>query len=369
MLPGPTYVYECSKCHGFFSRRSISSGNTLRARFRSDGCMDAPMLPTTPLITACPHCKSPVFWPDTNVVASYETYIPRFFSSTEPDPKQVEYEKQQFAIETKYRGEPEYAEATSAQVAACLKNNELSDKHEHSLRMQFWWLFNDDRIALNREALSPEERQNLKKLLQLVGQGSDSMLLLSAEIYRELGQFEEAKGCLDFDFRGSQAAMAEQLMRAIEEENILPFRFVSRDNQYDYEYAWIERRYSPEDSSKYNFADLKPPVFKISNRDWWVKVLGMLCHNWALIECNSGGSATVYFFQDTPYGDRPAIIDSLEFPSVLKARQGLINNDFKILRSYPGPWMGCEPKGFIYDNRNERNKIYSNGKYWKDQDE
>ena len=366
MLPGPTYVYECSNCHGFFSRRSISSGNTFNARYRSDGRMDAPMLPTTPLLSACPHCRATVFWPDTNVVASYETYIPRFFSISDPDPTQIEYEKQQFELETKYRGEPEYAEANSKQVAEFLKHKELSDKHEHSLRMQFWWLSNDVRMEGKSNALSPDERANLNKLLQLVGQGSDSMLLLSAEIYRELGQFEEAKRCLDFDFQGNQAAMAEQLMRAIQDESILPFMFVSRDNQYDYEYAWIERRYSPEDPSKYNFADLNPSVFKISNRDWWVKVLGMLSHNWALIESKLGGRATVYFFQDTPHGDRPAIIDSLEFPSVLKARQGLINNDFKILRSYPGPWMGCEPKGFIYDSRSEKNKIYSNGKYWSD---
>jgi hypothetical protein len=364
MLPGPTYVYECSKCHGLFKRRSISSGNTLRARYRSDGRMDAPMLPTTPLLTACPHCKAAVFWPDTKVMASYVTYIPRFFSSSNADTTQVEFEKQQFELETKYRREPEYAEANSNQVSEFLKYKELSDKHEQSLRMQFWWLSNDDRMEGKSDALSPDERANLNKLLQLVGQGSDSMLLLSAEIYRELGQFEESKRCLDFDFQGSHAAMAEQLMRAIEEENILPFRFVSRYNLYDYEYAWNERRYSPEDPRKYNFADLNPPVFTISNRDWWVKVLGMLCHNWALIERNPDGKATVYFFQDTPQGDRPAIIDSLEFPSVLKARQGLISNDFQILSRYPGSWMGCEPKGFIYDNRNEQNKIYSNGKFW-----
>ena len=364
MLPGPTYVYECSNCNGLFHRRSISSGNTLRARYRSDGRMDAPMLPTTPLLTACPHCKSVVFWPETTTVASYETYIPRFFSSAEPDPKQIEYEKQQFALKTKYKGEPGYADATSTQVAEFLKNHELSVIHETSLRMLFWWLSNDDRMASNRGALNPDEHENLKKLLRLLGQASEAMMLLNAEIYRELGEFEPAKRCLDFDFQKNQAARAEQLMRAIEEESTLPFRFVSNDNQYDYEYAWIQRRYSPEDPTKYSFADLNPPVFKIGNRDWWVKVLGMLCHNWALIEWNSGGSATVYFFQDAPHGDRPAIIDSIDFPSVLNARQGLTHNDFKLLKSYPGPWMGCEPKGFICDNRSESNKLYSNGKYW-----
>ena len=165
MLPGPTYVYECSNCHGLFNRRSISSGNTLRARYRSDGRMDAPMLPTTPLLTACPHCKSAVFWPETTTVASYETYIPRFFSSSEPDPKQIEYEEQQFALETKYKGEPEYADATSAQVAQFLNNHELSEKHETSLRMQFWWFFNDDRLGSNGQPLSTAVRENLKKLL------------------------------------------------------------------------------------------------------------------------------------------------------------------------------------------------------------
>jgi len=57
MLPGPTYVYECQSCKGLFERRSISSGNTSRAKFRSDGQMSAPMLPTTPLLVACPHCN------------------------------------------------------------------------------------------------------------------------------------------------------------------------------------------------------------------------------------------------------------------------------------------------------------------------
>ena len=365
MLPGPTYVYECSKCQGLFSRRSISSGNTLRARYRSDGRMDAPMLPATPLLSSCPHCKTSVFWPKTKELAKYETYARRYFSNSEPDPKQLEFEKLQFELEMQYKDAPQYTEVTATQMAEFLNGLEFSEKHEPTLRMQFWWVSNDDRLANNRVALSLSEHENLKKLLQLLGHDRDSMLLLRAEIYRELGEFEPAKRCLDFDFHGNQAAMAEQLMRALEEENTLPFTFVSSDSQYDYEYAWLQRRYSPEEPEKFNFADLKPPVFKISNRNWWVKVLGMLCHNWALIEWNSGGSATVFFFQDCPHGSRPAIVDSLEFPSVLKARQGLTQNGFKLLKSYPGPWMGCEPKGFIYDNRSEQNKIYSNGKYWE----
>ena len=367
MLPGPTYVYECSQCHGLFSRSSISSGNTLRARYRSDGRMDAPMLPTTPLLSACPHCKTPVFWPKTKELAKYETYARKYFSTSEPDPKQLEFEKQQFELETQYKDAPQYTEVTATQMAEFLNGLQFSEKHEPTLRMQFWWVFNDERMASGREVLNAEERENLKKLLQLLGQENDSMMLLSAEIYRELGVFLEAKRCLDYDFKDHKAAMAEQLMLAIEKENTLPFRFASSDSQYDYEYAWIERRYSSEDPSKYNFADLKPPVFKISNRDWWVKVLGMLSHNWALIEKNADSTATIYFFQDHAPRERPAIIDSLEFSEEIEAWGALKHNGFTLLKDTPGPWMGDEPKGHFYDARPAAGKgIYSGGTYWKD---
>jgi hypothetical protein len=152
---------------------------------------------------------------------------------------------------------------------------------------------------------------------------------------------------------------------AIERKDSLPFQFVGRDDEYDYETAWRARRYEPEDPSRFNFAELTPPVFKISNRDWWVKVLGMLCHNWALIERNDDGSATVYFFQDQGGKERPAVIDSLSFVGVREAREGLKRNGFELLKTYPGPWMGCEPKGFIYDGREANNLVYSQLGYWR----
>ena len=84
MLPGPSYIYECQSCNGLFERRSISSGNTSRAKFRSDGQMSAPMLPTTPLLVACPHCKTSIFLPSTKEVDSYRTYVFTGFLAVEP---------------------------------------------------------------------------------------------------------------------------------------------------------------------------------------------------------------------------------------------------------------------------------------------
>jgi hypothetical protein len=209
-----------------------------------------------------------------------------------------------------------------------------------------------------------DEQENLQKMLRLIDQNTDSHLLLRAEIFRQLGQFSDAEYMLDFDFDDADAARAEQLMLAISRKDTFPFQFVGRDEAYDYETAWQARRYEPEDPSKFNFAELTPPVFKIGNRDWWVKVLGMLCHNWALIERNDDGTVTVYFFQDQGGKERPAIIDSLSFAGVREARNGLKRNGFELLKTYPGPWMGCEPKGFIYDDRCAGNLIYSKLGYW-----
>jgi hypothetical protein len=313
----------------------------------------------------CPHCNKSVFWPDSKVLASYETYLPRFFSESPISSERLAYEKQQEELALKFKDTPEYTDSVAAQVYEYLQTHKVSADHELALRLQYWGQFNDERITTQRIELLCEERENLEELQKKIDHNEQELLLLHAELSRELGKFEEAIQNLDFDFRDDLSARAEQLILAIENKSTMPFDFVRREDQYEFEYAWTARRFFPDDASKYNFADLKPPVFKISNRDWWIKVLGMLAHNWVLIDRNPEGTATVYFFRDCPHGDRPAIVDSIEFNSVIDAREGLMQNGFKRLKDHPGPWMGCEPKGFICDKRNEADKIYSNGNYWK----
>ena len=110
--------------------------------------------------------------------------------------------------------------------------------------------------------------------------------------------------------------------------------------------------------------------------DWWVKVLGMLQHNWALIETKDKG-VTVYFFHDLgttvgsmgPYKlsqlrNRCAIIDSLDFESSEAAIEALDANGFNRLVDYPGPWDGSQPHGNFYDARDHQAGIYSKGDYW-----
>ncbi len=121
----------------------------------------------------------------------------------------------------------------------------------------------------------------------------------------------------------------------------------------------------------------KPDVLTLDTSDWWVKVLGMLQHNWAVISENDSGTSTVYFFHDggttknlTGYDYRAvrgmiAIVDSLEFPDRRSAVQQLSENRFSRLVDHPGPWEGKEPKGKIFDARESEPGIYSTKGYWR----
>ena len=229
------------------------------------------------------------------------------------------------------------------------------------MRQQVIHLVNARRSAPIAPILSPAESNNVYQLLELLKEDDESSVLLRAEIHRELGQFSAAKKELDRDF--INGAKAEQLMRAVEAGDILPFQFATGGASHDYEYAWEMRRYRPEKVPQ-AFDELDPPIFNIANRNWWVKVLGMLSHNWALMDRSNNGSVVIYFFQDTAYGERPKVVDSLQFDGAIDAMRVMRRNGFVELRRNPGPWVGAEPRGYIWDGRVSGPRIYSEGGYW-----
>lgn len=61
--PGPTVIRECPKCRVPVEEDTMASGNTIGARFWSDGKRNAPMLPDYPWLVKCPKC-SHLFWID-----------------------------------------------------------------------------------------------------------------------------------------------------------------------------------------------------------------------------------------------------------------------------------------------------------------
>jgi hypothetical protein len=347
------------------------------------------MLPSTPPLVACPHCKTAIAIYSIEPVDQYRTYFPgSFFASLkneERDSKEVEEENLEKKLSEKHENTPYYEQAVAANYFDYLENNVIDHETELYMRRHALWLVNDalfpetipkryrERFSLDGGAAKEDlkndpihvrHNKNLAALLESINAIDEESRLLKAELLRELGKYEDARHALNGEF--SNKAVAEQMLRHIDWKQSAPFLLATQDEQSDFEYAWDARRYSPETISV-PFEDLDPPLFKIKNRNWYIKVLGMLSHNWALIEGNPDSTATVYFFQDQASGERPAIIDSLQFAEKIEAWGALNHNGFTLLKDTPGPWMNSEPKGHFYDARPAAGKgIYSSGEYWKD---
>jgi hypothetical protein len=165
-------------------------------------------------------------------------------------------------------------------------------------------------------------------------------------------------------------------MLAIEAKKSELFYF-ELDKTDELSYAWQMRRFKPETPTDHeNDSEMNPPCFKISNRDWWAKVLGMLQHNWALIEEGAGGSVTVYFFHDGEVGmgcygysraqlkGRYAIVDSLDFDSVQLAKDALSRNGFRLHGDEELLGSDVKPRGNFYDVRAMEEGVYSRQGNW-----
>ena len=60
MMPGPILIKKCSACGGLIEEEILMSGNTCGAVYWTDGEHYAPMLPDTPELVKCPHCKETI---------------------------------------------------------------------------------------------------------------------------------------------------------------------------------------------------------------------------------------------------------------------------------------------------------------------
>ena len=377
MLPGPILLYRCTACHGLFSRRTLSSGNTLGAQYRSDGQMKARMLPQTPPLVVCPHCQALFCMVGAQHAISYRNYFPGFGFIEKPTPEALASKQAQEALAEQYRDVPRYELATRSQCTQYIHSHDIS-AHPEQLRLYAWHRVNDERMDSGPDELDADEKVNLLALLDLLTSDSDSQILLRAEILRELGRFDEAAQSLDHDFSDDFSARAEQIMQAIERQDEQPFVFETTHNDGDihFEWAWQARRMKTQTPDLPD-QPMVPPLFHNGNRDWWVKVLGMMSHNWALIESQANGQATVYFFHDkgmtlrpsaykgADFSNRSAVVDALQFDDVAQAQRALKANDFDRLKVKPGPWLDFVPEGHFWDAWETEEGIYSNKGYWK----
>jgi hypothetical protein len=181
MLPGPDLVLSCPSCGALSSLQTLLSGNTFGATVWTDGRMIAPMLPKTPKITRCHQCKD-FFWVEDAEEVGKTGYG---VLATDQEPE--------WRLLPKVRAldEDEFYLAIEAGLGS-------NTTREFNLRLESWWNSND-RLRGNDEATDssklPEvKRLNMERLLDLLANrgDDDEVLLFSAELYRELGRFDEA---------------------------------------------------------------------------------------------------------------------------------------------------------------------------------
>lgn len=376
MLPGPVIVTRCPNCQGLILRRTLASGNTIGAKWWTDGEFRARMLPMTPGLIRCGHCAQVAWRDDFEEVDSYESYLGFLaFSEVEDAKKRMESAK---AKRAQYENLPYFEEPTAEEIIRFVDQPSLIANQEVHARILAWRRWNDSRRYEDEyQALTEEEQRNLKRIVELLEKAGDQNLLLS-EAYRELSDLESARIVIDQSAFADEEQSTVQFLLELIDQGDTQVSLITDDEEREWRMLRRLRSRNDPNPCRPAYDNSGPPVFSIASNKWWFKPVGMLVHNWALVEKNTDGTATAYFFHDlgttknaTPgyryyqLKGRCAVVDSLNFENEKLAVLELEFNGFEELSKKPGPWDGSEPFGTFYDARETEDGVYSHGEYWK----
>lgn len=161
MLPDHSALLRCPHCSALKEVLQLMSGNTIGATLWSDARQIAPMLPRVSYIQRCPTCGK-YFFRTKDVMAGTSN---NYGGGTGDLP--LEYLKQ------------------------ALTQLQPTGNDEHILRINILWAFNDRYGNMEQSDIPIEEWEyhvdNVHHLVQM-----DIDALLRAELYREIGDFEQA---------------------------------------------------------------------------------------------------------------------------------------------------------------------------------
>lgn len=99
----------------------------------------------------------------------------------------------------------------------------------------------------------------------------------------------------------------------------------------------------------------------INSTEFWVKIVGMLQQNWALLEARLDGSAQIVFIHDTS-----GVFDEMSFASLDTARDALSRNGFEEFATSPNLKSFLSPPSPPFHRTTHPNgPIYSSGRFWR----
>ena len=205
MIPGDDYIYKCPNCGSLLKNRSFVSGNNFGAKLFSDGKQIAPMLPDYPNLTKCKKCNS-IFWlSNLEKIAKYNSW----------KDKNAEW------------GNADYADFLEIKDLCRALEITKDKKEETIIRQLIWWTINDrvrnDKQIFNDESDKDLYEQNCNILLTLLSEEDFNQRIMIAELYRNLGKFEQCLAIIknlptDFEW------LKDEFSQQCEKKNSLVFR-------------------------------------------------------------------------------------------------------------------------------------------------
>jgi hypothetical protein len=196
LIPGPYQIISCPYCKGLAKYRTLTSGNTLRATFWSDGKKVFPMLLQPPTVVKCQHCEKCYWLVDAEKFGTVDLWGDHKVNPEWDAARQVDDPT-----------EDEY-------YAAIEMNLAKTPQQEKILRVLAWWRRNDAYRTRKGATFSISDacRANLEALSNLIDQGKDEDRIMKGEILRELGQFEAAKQILGSVVSSKYIAVVRQIL-------------------------------------------------------------------------------------------------------------------------------------------------------------
>lgn len=181
MLPDADKVIGCPHCHKLLRVASWLSWNTLGCAHWSDGKIEGPHLPDTPVVTRCAHCNDYFWIEDADLLGTCE------------DPFSEKSVSQQHP-----RGEwetaPEVRQLDADELVKALNVTKDPERYTYLLK-RLWHICNDryrtGSVKENVE-LVPKCRAIIEELSDSVSIDTPEGRLIFAETLRQLGQFSEA---------------------------------------------------------------------------------------------------------------------------------------------------------------------------------
>jgi len=211
MIPGLTKVLECPNCKSLYTKATYASGNTIvGARTWTDGQSHAPMWPRAHGITKCEKCDN-IFWvKDAKEIGKF-SFTNKDLSFTDKN------------IPQKWRGLKPISNLEIDDLVKAVKEKAHEVKDEIYLRKLLWWKINDP-IRQGKEQSISEKRleifkDNLQMLKSILGNTNENRIM-KAEIYRELGNFDNVSKLLS-DLPKKYDTVFEKIQSLAKQKNSL----------------------------------------------------------------------------------------------------------------------------------------------------